>query len=135
MQSIKKKGSHICYCYCIQILNLLIMTAALRAVPLANFEEGTLNDFGQSSLMGHHLCAMGLFLVRGGVFLCHYCCLHVSDWMAVKFKKIRSDVMSCGMLSSTASLSEEAGNMTASAVTLSRSLRTTVSPCKDSEHA
>lgn len=74
--------------------------------------------FGQSSFMGHHFCAAGLFSVRDGIFLRRYCCLRSSDWMAVRIKKIRSDVMSCGMLSSTASLSEEAGNMTASAVTL-----------------
>lgn len=38
--------------------------------------------------------------------------------MARRFK-IRSDVMSCGVLSWTASLSEKAGNATTSAVTLS----------------
>lgn len=103
--------------YCVKIFNPLILEAPLRPFPLANFEEGMLIDFGQSSLIGHHLCIAGLFLVRGGIFLCHYCCLHFSNWMAVRFKKIRSDVMFCGMLSSTASLSE-AGNMTASAVTL-----------------
>lgn len=119
MQSLKKQNSHICVCsYCIQICELIILTATLRPVSLDNFEEGMLIHFGQSSLIGHHFCAAGLFSVRGGIFLRCYCCLRSSDWMAVRIKKIRSDVMSCGMLSSTASLSEEAGNMTASAVTL-----------------
>lgn len=120
MQSIKKKkNSHICACsYCIQICEPIILTATLGPVSLDNFAEGMPIHFGQSSLMGHHLCAAGLFSVRGGIFLRRYCCLRSSDWMAVRIKKIRSDVMSCGMLSSTASLSEEAWNMTASAVTL-----------------
>lgn len=67
--------------------------------------------------MGPRLCPAGLFLVRGGLSDCRYCCLRFSDWIAGSFKKIRSDVMSSGKLSSTASLSEKAGSTGASAAT------------------
>lgn len=96
----QQKGSHVCACSnIIKIFSTLILTALLRCLSFAKFQGERLIHFGQSSLVGHHLGAAGLFLVRGGIFIRHYCCLRFCDWMAGRFKKMRSDVMSCGMLS------------------------------------